>query len=80
MWPHYLTNFEIEKNCQNEPKFNGVSSGNNSSKIKNATYVINLNEFKSIGTHWITLFVNGNNIIYSDSVAVEHIPRKSHRK
>ena len=42
--------------------------------------MINLNEFKSIGTHWITLFVNGNNIIYSDSVAVEHIPRKSHRK
>ena len=24
MPPHFLTNFEIKKNYQNEPKFNGV--------------------------------------------------------
>ena len=39
-------------------------------------YVINLNGFKSIGTHWITLYVNGNNIIYFYSFGVEHIPKE----
>ena len=36
---------------QNKPKFNGVYSSNNLSKIKDGAYVINLDEFKSIGTH-----------------------------
>ena len=34
MLPHPLTNFEIQKYYQNEPKFNGVSSRNNLSKKK----------------------------------------------
>ena len=36
---------------------------------------MNLNEFKSIGTHWIALYVNGNNIIYFGSFGVEYIPK-----
>ena len=40
------------------------------------TYVINLDEFKSIGTHWIALYVNGNNATYFDSFGVEDIPKK----
>ena len=32
--PHPLTNFEIQKYYQNEPKFNGVYSRNNLPKIK----------------------------------------------
>ena len=55
MPPHLLTNFEIQKYYQNEPKFNGVYSRNNLPKIKNGAYVINLDEFKSIGIHWIAL-------------------------
>ena len=51
MLPHSLTNFEIRKYYQNESKFNGVYSRNNLPKIKNGTYVTNLDEFKSIGTH-----------------------------
>ena len=66
MQPHSLTNFEIQKYYQNEPKFNGVYSRNNLPKIKDGAYVINLDEFKSIGTHWIPLYVN-DNIIYFDS-------------
>ena len=70
---HPLINFEIQKYYQNEPKFNGVYSRNNLPKIKDGTYVINLDEFKSIGTR---LYVNRNNIIYFDSFGVEHIPKK----
>ena len=40
------------------------------------TYVINLDEFKSIGTHWIAFYVNSYNIIYFGSFGVEHIPKQ----
>ena len=73
---HTLTNFEIQKYYQKEPKSNGVYSRNNLTKIKDGAYVINLDEFKSIGTHWIALYVNANNIIYFDSFGVEHIPEE----
>ena len=62
MLPHPLTNFEIQKFYQNEPKFNGVYSRNNLPKIKDGAYVINLDDFKSIGFHWIVLYMHGNNI------------------
>ena len=53
MSPHALINSEIQKYYQNESKFNGVYSRNNLPKMKDGAYVINLDEFKSIGTHWI---------------------------
>ena len=59
---HPLTVFEVPKYYQNEPKFNGVYSRNNLPKIKDRAYVVNLDEFKSIGNHWIALYLNGNNI------------------
>ena len=72
---HPLANFEIEKYHLNEAKFNVAYSRDNLPKIMNGTCVINLDEFKSIGTHWTALYVNGNNIIYFDSFGVEHIPK-----
>ena len=71
MLPHPWTNFKIQKcyqndaqlSLQNERKFNGVYSRNNLPKIKGGAYVINLDEYKSIGA----LYVNGNNKIYFDS-------------
>ena len=45
MPPHSLTNFEIQKSDQNEPKFNGVNSRNNLPKIKDRAYVINFDEY-----------------------------------
>ena len=76
MLPHPLTNFEIQKYYQNEPKFNGAYSRNNLPKIKDGAYVINLDEYESIETHWIALYVNANNIVYFDSFRVEHIPKE----
>ena len=35
MLPYSLTNFEIQRYYQNEPKFNGVSSRNYLPKTKN---------------------------------------------
>ena len=70
MPPQTLTNFEIHKYYQNESKFNGVYSRNNLPKIKDGAYVINLDEFKSIGTHWIALYVNPKNITYFDCFGV----------
>ena len=55
--------------------FNGAYSRNNLSKIKDGAYVINLNEYKSIGTYLIVLSVNNNNVIYFDSFVVEQIPK-----
>ena len=50
MPPHSLTNFEIQKYYKNEPKFNGVYSRNNLSKIKDGASIINLHEYESIAT------------------------------
>ena len=44
MPPHLLTNFEIQKYYQIEPRFNGVYSIDNLPKIKDGAYVINLDE------------------------------------
>ena len=75
--PHPLTNFEIQKYYENEPKFNGVFSRNNlPKKIKDGAYVINLDEYADVGTHWIALFCNRNEIVYFDSFGVEHVPEE----
>ena len=62
MPPDPLTNFEIQKYYQKEPEFNSVSSRNNLPKIKNEAYVINIDEYGSVETHWIALYENDNNI------------------
>ena len=64
MLPHPLTNFEIQKYYQNEPRFNGVYSRDNLTKIKDGAYIINLDEYSDIGTHWIALWVNNNDVTY----------------
>ena len=74
MKPHPLTNFEIQKYYENESRFNGVFSRDNlTKKIKDGAYVINLDEYEDIGTHWIALFCKKNEIVCFDSFGVEHI-------
>ena len=67
MPPHPLTNFEIQKYYQNESKFNGVYSRNNLSKIKGGAYIINLDDYESVGTHWTLLYVNDDDVTYFGS-------------
>ena len=76
MQPHPLTNFEIQKYYQNEPRLNGVYSRDNLPKIKDGAYVINLDEYSDIGTHWIVLYVLNNDVTYFDDFGVEHIPKE----
>ena len=74
-----MLNFVIQKSYQNELKFIGVYSRNNLPKIKDGAYVINLEEYESIRTHWIALYVNNNNnddVNYFHSFRVEHIPKE----
>ena len=76
MPPHPLTNFEIPKYYQNEPRFNGVYSRDNLPKIKDGTYIINLDEYSDIGTYWVAFYVQNNNVTYFGSFTVEHIPKE----
>ena len=45
-------------------------------KIKNGAYVINLDEYGDVGTHWIALYVKDNEICYFDSFGIEHVPKE----
>ena len=82
MPPHSLTNFELvfkfslTKYYHNEARFNGVYSRDNFEKIKDGAYLINLDEYSDIGTHWVALYVQNNNVTYSDSFGVDHIPKE----
>ena len=44
-------------------------------KIKNEAYVINLDEYSDIGTHWMALYINNKTVTYFDSFGIEHIPK-----
>ena len=56
---HPLKNFEIQKYYKNEPRFNGFFSRKNlPKKKKNGSYLINLDGYEDVGTHWIALFCN----------------------
>ena len=77
---HPLTNFEIKNYYESEPRFNGVYSSDNLPKtIKNGAYVINLDEYEDVGTHWVALYVKNNEITYFNSFGVEHVPKEIKR-
>ena len=45
-------------------------------KIKDGVYVINLDEYAAVGTHWIALFCNRSEIVYFDCFGIEHVPEE----
>ena len=62
---------------QNELRFNGVYFRDNlPNKIKDGAYVLNLDEYSDIGTHWVALYVNNKTVTYFDSFGVAQIPKE----
>ena len=41
--------------------------------IKDGANIINLDDYKSIRTHWIALYVNAENVTYFDSFGVDFV-------
>ena len=64
MLPHPLTNFEMQEYYQNELRFNF------------GAYVINLDEYTDIGTHWLALFCKRSEIVYFEYFDVERVPEE----
>ena len=74
---HPLANFEIQKYYLNDPRFNGVYFRDNFSKtIKDEAYVINVDEYADVGTHWIALYCKNNEIAYFNSFEAENVPNE----
>ena len=44
--------------------------------MNDGAYIINLVEQSDIGTHWVALYVQNNDVTYFDSFGVEHIPKE----
>ena len=55
---------------------NDVYSWNNLNEIRDKAYVINLDEYSDIKTHWVALYIKNNDVTYFDSFGVEHIPKE----
>ena len=77
MPPHSLSNFEIRRYYQNEPRFNQVYSRDNlPKKTKDGTCMINLDEYADVGIHWTALYCKNNEIVYLNSFGVELVPKE----
>ena len=50
-----------------KPRFNGVYFRDNLTEIKDEAYVINLDEYSDIGTHWVALCVDNDDATYFDN-------------
>ena len=68
---------EIHQYYQIESRFNRVYSRDNLPKtIKDGAYVINLDKYADVSTHWIALNVENTEIIFFGSFGVEHVPKE----
>ena len=73
MSPHPSTPFEIQIYIyQNQLSFNGVYSRNNMRK-KSEAYVKNLDKYENwnIGTYWVAIYDENDEVIYFDSFGIE---------
>ena len=53
-----------------------VSRNNLPKIIKDRAYLINLDDYAAVGTHWIALLCNRNEIVYFNIFGAEHVPEK----
>ena len=75
--PHPLTNFELENIIKMSQDLMALFQEIvYLKKKKDGAYVTNLDEYTDVGTHWIDLFCNRNEIVYFNSFGVEHIPKE----
>ena len=44
--------------------------------MKDETYIVHLDKYKSIGMHWIALCLNGNNVTYFDSFDTKYVSKE----
>ena len=58
-------------------KLDFYSRDNRPDRRKDRAYIITLNEYSDIGTHWIALYVLNINVTYFVSFGVEHIPKET---
>ena len=68
MLPHPLTNFEMTLDL-----FIVVYSRDHLTETEDGAYVISLDEYSDIGTHWVALYVHNDDVTYFDSFGLEHI-------
>ena len=47
----------MQKYYQNEPRFNVACSRDNLPKVKDGAYIMSLDEYSDVGTHWVALYV-----------------------
>ena len=74
---HPLNNdIEITNYFKYEPRFNAVFERKNLPKIKDAVYVINLDDKNGKGAHRVLLFIHKNVAVYFESLGIEYIPQK----
>ena len=76
MLSHSLTNFEIQKYYENKHNFNNVHSRNILAQINDRAYKVNMEDYESIGTYWIALYINTKNARYFHSFGSGHIPKE----
>ena len=72
-----LPNNNINNNNNNSNNNNNnICRKGLASAVKNVAYVINLDEYRDIGTHWVALYVDDKTATYFDRFGVEHIPKE----
>ena len=47
--------------------------------IKDGAYIVNLDEYSDIGTHWVAMYVNNKSATYFDFFGVKNIPKEIKR-
>ena len=70
MYP--LNNTKITNYFNYEARFTGIFSRNNLPKIKDGAYLINLDDKKRKGTHWVSLLIDRNTATCVDSFGIEY--------
>ena len=44
--------------------------------MKDGAHIVDLDRCKSVGMHWIALYVNGDSVTYFNAFGIEHIPKE----